>query len=477
MDYKKMINKDNNGRFEDYVVAQIDRLQRATQRDVHEGDINPEYLVLLNDNNSDIIEEKISNDNGYIQFTKMVVEYYKLNNHRNPNVFPREDRTAVFAVVRMIDVENSTNVWRFNRDALTKMVDKIMELGGSFWESLISGNDEESEETNSTRKQLVDMLAESGRIEDAQSDEDSNKGPQPRSLASKICKYFAQYICGDEEQKLYFINDSFVRQTLPFYYHYYVNESYKKPKSYEELFDLLETVRLAANEKENSNITRGRMDHIMWYCYKNSGNTENREKRKNLKKLSKKDLKEHCQTFITIYGVLPLSKVFEFLHGKYETTEEDLERDIQTLEGDFKIVELGENKYLVGKKYSDDDLNNFIGLQLEFGYYDVSKSKKITNKPNHLNDSNTNKDNIIEKMSANHGEFQLERVLESINAFMLELSKPDVELSSLSFDLQPDNDKDIKRWVKNMKNNTRLPCLGGYTMAEIKKRQKAQRER
>lgn len=471
MDYKKIINDGNNGRFEDY-VAKIEGLKTASPKAEDAGDQNLNYLILINKKNSDIIEKEIEKDVGYIQFTKMIVEYHKMKNTSNPNTFPTNDKNAILAVVRMIDVENSTNVWRFNRKSLEAMVNKIIGMGKNFWRNLMSTS-------KGVRRELVDLLATSAKIGQSAGDEETENGPQPNSLASKVCKYFAQYIKDDNKQELYFINDSFVRQALPFYYHYYVNKdkkSYKAPKTYADLFNLLEEILNKANQKHKTenqkyvnkrdkefNVTRGQMDHIMWYCYKNSGNTEGRSKNKKLKPIKQKDFLDYCKLFVRLYGAVPLDCVFEIINNEQYLDRESMNNYLKVLNGNCTIKRLGEKDFLCGKQYTNDDIEHLNELYDEKKYYAPKKYKSIMNKTNQLNDDNEKLQGIRKAMIDEYGEDQRDAISRSIEKYLEDLSKPNPELAKLIFNEEEISIKAIVDKAEDLKKNTRLPGYLGNT--------------
>ena len=228
------------------------------------NDINCDYIVLLNKSNSKIIEEAIKKDSGYIQFSKRIYEYEKIMNN---NVFPRDNKQSILALVRMIDIENSTQVWRYDRNALNRMVDFICNSVNNFWDKLESGDVE-----------LVDKLTEASK--DPSNVKKRSNGK--KSLASKICKYLAEF---EYKKYHYYINDSFVRKVVIPYVHYYMSKKdYDEVMemgapdswSYKQLFDVLDKLHksIECNLKSSQKINRSCFDHIMWYCYKESGDKE-----------------------------------------------------------------------------------------------------------------------------------------------------------------------------------------------------------
>ena len=249
VDYSQMLNTKNNGRFAHLLTKTGPRGERL---DIKEG--TDGFRVELNKHNSDLVEYWIQNDPGYIPFTKMVFENYV---RVNGNHFPRYDRTAVLAAIRIIDIENSTLRWRFNKQAVFNMVDYIVGQNNRFWERLQNGESD-----------LVQDLNEKS----------SNDDSEVKSLASKVCKYFAQYDPDISNTDLFYINDSFVRHVLRFYWVAYfgtrrTNRELLGDDSYQCLYNSLNELheRVLDGVDENHRIDKSRLDHIMWYCYKNSG--------------------------------------------------------------------------------------------------------------------------------------------------------------------------------------------------------------
>ena len=79
-------------------------------------DVNKNNIVRLTKQNSDFIEKKLINDDDYYPFTKTLVKYFGeeciINNSLEKNV-DNCANGALFAVLREIDRDNNTNVWRY----------------------------------------------------------------------------------------------------------------------------------------------------------------------------------------------------------------------------------------------------------------------------------------------------------------------------------------------------------------------------
>lgn len=219
--------------------------------------INKDCLILLNKTNSIKVEDAIKNDLAYVNYIKMVYESIKAN---NGGVFPECDRASIVALVKIIDYENSTDVWIHCNDSFFKMVDFIIDPKCEFWDRLKKGDPE-----------LVDDLTNfsEGKVwrRPRGKEEKEEKKAKFPSLASKICKYLAQYVLGKD---YYYINDKFIRKVLPYYYHYYLGKKIAiSQDNYADLFSKME--KLHAEISKTDTLTKNELDHIMWYCYKSSG--------------------------------------------------------------------------------------------------------------------------------------------------------------------------------------------------------------
>lgn len=211
--------------------------------------IDKDYVVKLSKSNSRIIENDISTNESYnAEFAIKIYKYYQLLNNGNFPKTGRDAKTPITDVIRMIDLENSTNIWRYKdkRPQLLNMVDFIIEDKNCFWERLEKGD-----------ITLVDELRKSSKAE--------TEGP--KSLASKICKYFSEMFFNKDN---YYINDYVVRHVLPFYMDYYGIEKKKNTKtyfdnlSYKELYKYIDELR----KKVCGSLSKSEVDHIMWYCYR-----------------------------------------------------------------------------------------------------------------------------------------------------------------------------------------------------------------
>ena len=216
--------------------------------------VNLDCLILLSKANSKKVEKAIKKDFLYVNFVKTVCDDIMA---KNGGKFPDYDKRSIFKLVKIIDYENSTDVWIHCRKSFIKMVKYIANPKKDFWNELKRPN-----------KMLVDDLTRFSKEAVTRKNKGSIKivDAEFGSLASKICKYFAQYIF---KKDFYYINDKFIRRVLPYYYWFYLGEKISTTNiTYEKLYDYLEDIRKEVSK--TSKLTRNEIDHIMWYCYKSS---------------------------------------------------------------------------------------------------------------------------------------------------------------------------------------------------------------
>ena len=91
-------------------------------------EIDKNNLVELTKSNSEIIEKLIKEDDGYIDFSKIVFEHVINENGADfaSNADQEKRKEAWTKLVRMIDLVNYTQVWRFKRDSLKELVNFII---------------------------------------------------------------------------------------------------------------------------------------------------------------------------------------------------------------------------------------------------------------------------------------------------------------------------------------------------------------
>lgn len=205
-------------------------------------------IVLLTKQNAKIIEELIRGDDNYFPFSQMLFNY--LSSCYGIDKIKDNFEKSLFAVVREIDRDNSTNVWRYdkNRNSFNKMISYITARENDFFGRLEKG---EAELPDDITKQC---------------------GPGVKSLSSKVCKYLCEFIFKKDN---YYINDSIVRHVLLFYLDFYSVEHPNLKSShavdkmdYQTLYSWLSQLHKARNEVYKDEITKNELDHILWYCYK-----------------------------------------------------------------------------------------------------------------------------------------------------------------------------------------------------------------
>ena len=210
------------------------------------------HIILLTRENANKIERIISSDPNYFGFSKIIYQKY-YNDFKNNNDIWAKRNDSLFALFRILDVDNSTNVWRYKykRDNFNRMLDYMVDPKNEFFANLKKGD-----------VNLPDILSSA-----------AVGGTAVKSFSSKVCHYICIEAFGKDH---YYKNDKFIRAALPFYLDEYVVNHNIKTKgnvdnwSYKKLHETLESLLEAANKKHNNKpeITKGELDHIIWYCYK-----------------------------------------------------------------------------------------------------------------------------------------------------------------------------------------------------------------
>ncbi len=209
---------------------------------------NGNIVVKLTKKNAKLVKNVIKQDESYnVNFGQLIYLYYKFS---NAGSFDKSDEKALQNLIRMIDLDNNTQVWRYlnKRQYIKNMVEYIVNPTNDFWTKLEQGN-----------PALVDALV-------TQPKSTSTLTTGPKSLASKVCKFFSEYFY---DKDYYYINDSVVRAVLPAYCAYYeINDNKINDKiSYSDLYAILSSLHAKA-----SNLTKSELDSILWYCYRNDNN-------------------------------------------------------------------------------------------------------------------------------------------------------------------------------------------------------------
>lgn len=211
-------------------------------------------VVKLTKNNSTIIESHIKNNNNYnSDLYKKMYEYHCMKNGGKFPTKNKEAKEAINDIVRMIDLENNTYLYRYNHVQFDNMINYIVVPTNDFFNKLKKGD-----------IKLVEDLRKSSGV--------SNNNDGPKSLASKICVYLSELFFNHDN---YYVNDTVVRHVLPYYVEYYQIQGLSQNTkgayeniSYKDLWTILERLRNKMKQTYGENLTRRELDHIMWYCYR-----------------------------------------------------------------------------------------------------------------------------------------------------------------------------------------------------------------
>lgn len=91
------------------------------------------------------------------------------------------------------------------------------------------------------------------------------------SFSSKFCTYMSRYMFNNDSYSIY---DNVLIKILPYYYYQYIGENIKitsnkiKKNGYTWYSSIIEKIIEKVKEKENYNISRKDLDHLLWYYYK-----------------------------------------------------------------------------------------------------------------------------------------------------------------------------------------------------------------
>lgn len=194
------------------------------------------FMVKLSKLNSCIVEECIAADPEY-QFTgkEIMKKYFSASDY---------SEKAYFEIINRIATENST---RTPKETMICFASYCADKKNMFLERLESGD-----------ITLVDDLTNHVVI---------SKERRDKSLASKLCRYLNEWLFGG---CAYTINDSVVREVLPYYLAYYKIDytlwyglNFEK-LSYVEFYNIFSALRNEINVLNNH-----QLDHLIWYSYKN----------------------------------------------------------------------------------------------------------------------------------------------------------------------------------------------------------------
>ena len=223
-------------------------------------------LLLINESNSNLIQGHLQTNPDY----NLPLDEIVFNHLSASPTFSKNDRDTIIALLRMVDLINSTNLWRMKgqrRQALFNIADFIVTPLNDFWTKLSEGPKKNS---------LVDDLT-AASLRGAKND-----GVEASSFASKVCRHFDWLF--NKSNDRYFLNDSVVRRVLPYYLNhyrvkidinkfrykwkgqYYYHLAYSRGFRYDDLYNCLEALKNAVDP--NNVLTKTQFDQLMWYCYR-----------------------------------------------------------------------------------------------------------------------------------------------------------------------------------------------------------------
>ena len=223
---------------------------------------NTTNIAELNKANFDIVYNAMqsplkSSDNGKV---KIISKSYKNNAKtalsqyndiiNQKGKFDFTNIGDVKKIVECIDNDNKTFDKRYHGGIGIDLISNYIVNNAYTFEQIITGNTSIQD-----AYQFVDALR--GLFK--------GKNYQPRSLPSKVCKYFAQF---NNQVNIFYVDDRVVRNVLPMYLEHLRGEKITKNdvnnSSYCLLCNLLDKIH-----KTCSSIDKSMMDKIMWYVYKN----------------------------------------------------------------------------------------------------------------------------------------------------------------------------------------------------------------
>lgn len=209
------------------------------------------YICLLTEQNSEIIEQCIEEDPKYSDVLSPIIEplgIYK-NHSSCETISQKLDKNILEELVWKIAVENS--IQGKNPEVKTYIADYVLGLGIRFYERLKDGEWE-----------LVEEMEHHVY----------NEGGEKRhecSWCSKVCKYLHEALFDEDK---YYIYDSNVKNRFNDYRKYYgLSQTSKKSIDvkntpdgwYRNLYNSLDELR--QNRADNGeSLTRNKLDHILW---------------------------------------------------------------------------------------------------------------------------------------------------------------------------------------------------------------------
>lgn len=173
----------------------------------------------------------------------------------NGGLFPFTSREAVRQVVAKIDKDNGTlDAKNHNSQAIDFITDYIIDTRNDFWRKL-NVND-------ATAMSLVDDIR--AKINRRGFTDVKGRSYKPRSLPSKVCKYFGEFEYGSNH---FYIDDSVVRKCIKKYMLKYfgikLTNEVIKMSTYTDICGWLARIHTLC-----PTLSKSELDHILWYTYR-----------------------------------------------------------------------------------------------------------------------------------------------------------------------------------------------------------------
>ena len=175
---------------------------------------------------------------------------------RSGGTFPFRVRNDVRDVVTQIDKDNGTNDAKYHdSQAIDLITNFIIDPTNDFERKMSSA---------ATAPALVDEIRD--LIDRAGFIDRRGKPYRPRSLPSKVCKYFSEYEYGKPRDAFY-IDDAVVRECIRIYMKEFFNIRLTKARidssSYSDLFGWLSQINTL-----DTDVLKSELDHLLWYPHK-----------------------------------------------------------------------------------------------------------------------------------------------------------------------------------------------------------------
>lgn len=176
---------------------------------------------------------------------------------RNGGSFPYRTPDDVREVVRQIDKDNGTNDEKYHDSQAIDLITSFIVDSANDFEHRIDGRP-------GLAQALVDEIR--GLIDAAGFIDHRGKDYRPRSLPSKVCKYFSEYEYGSIPNAFY-IDDAVVRECLRHYMRLFFNIRLTKEtidsSTYTQLFDWLSRLNTL-----DPGLSKSELDHLLWFPHK-----------------------------------------------------------------------------------------------------------------------------------------------------------------------------------------------------------------